>query len=596
MDAKAQSPKPKARDDDSVVVFLGLGSNQGDRRANLRAAVDRLADLLDVEAVSSIYETEPVGYTDQPDFLNLALRARTTLPPADLMRELIDVERALGRERTFPNAPRLIDIDVLLYGDRVIDMPELVVPHPRMTARAFTLLPLLELNPDLVHPGSGERLSDIATRTPLERAQRLGALGRGAARVVAALGVALAAVFAACDGGSGEQQSDPELDEMVAEVMPRIERATGMSSRAPVRAQRRSRTELREYLEQRMAEEMPADELARTQQLYQELGLLPAGLDLRALLLDLLTEQVVGYYDPPTKTFYLVEGADDAAAREVLAHELVHALQDQYVDLDSLLSPGLENDRATAAQAAIEGHATLVMFALMLQERTGDAVDITSLPDIGRQLRPALEAGNDRMPVFRDAPRIIRETLIFPYIAGAGYVQAVWAAYEGEGRPSFESLIPASTEQVMHARARLAAGASADAPTRVALAGPSGDWRVVHEEVLGELELGLLLSQHIGSAGGDAERAVAGWDGDVVRLVESGLGERAIIIATVWDEANDAAQFADAYRRVLTARGTRHGGVERVTLEGRELVVIVDAPTGVPRSLLPTPFVEALTQ
>ncbi|HUF11720.1 MAG TPA: 2-amino-4-hydroxy-6-hydroxymethyldihydropteridine diphosphokinase [Longimicrobiales bacterium] len=575
----------------SEVVYLGLGSNQGDREANLRAAIAALGEVVEVEVVSSLYETEPVGFREQPDFLNLALRGRTQLDPAALLAGILRIERAMGRERTFPNAPRAIDIDVLLYGDRAVALPELVVPHPRMMGRAFTLLPLIEIDAGLVHPGTGERLADVVARTPLERAKRLGPLGRTGVRVLAVLGIALAALLGACNRGSeASNGTDPKLDAMVDSLLPRIERVTGMTARAEIRAERRGRDELRAYLEQRMIEELPADELERTQQLYQELGLLPEGLDLRALLLDLLTEQVVGYYDPPTKTFYLVEGADDATAREVLAHELVHALQDQYVDLDSLLSPDLENDRATAAQAAIEGHATLAMFALMLQERAGDARDITSLPDIGRQLRPALEAGNDMMPVFRDAPRVIRETLIFPYISGAGFVQAVWAAHEGEGRPSFESIIPTSTEQVLHVRTHFIG--ERDEPVRVTLAPPSGDWRVVHEEVLGELELGLLLREHLGTS---MAEAAAGWDGDVTRLIESGLGERAIVIGSVWDSPADAEQFAAAYRRVLNERPSRHGSVERSTFEGREVVVVIDAPTGVPASLLPTPSVAGLS-
>lgn len=589
MDIDAHGPTLNAQ-----VVYLGLGSNQGDRERNLRDAIERLGAVVDVDAVSSVYETEPVGFQQQPDFLNLVVRARSVLPPDALMTELIGIERAMGRERSFRNAPRLIDIDLLLHGDLVIDMPELVVPHPRMVGRAFTLLPLIELDPSLRHPVTGERLADIAARTPLERATRLGALGRGAAKMVALFALGLAALLGACGGREATDGSDPELDRMVAELLPRIEQVADMPSRGPIKAQVRSRDELRDYLTQRMADQLPQEELERTEQLYQELGLLPDTIELRQLLLDLLTEQVVGYYDPPTKTFYLVEGANEAMAREVLAHELVHALQDQYIDLDSLLSPELENDRATAAASAIEGHATLVMFALMLSERTGDGTDITDMPDIARQLRPALEAGNDRMPIFRDAPRIIRETIIFPYIDGAGYVQAAWAAHEGEGRPAFETILPASTEQVIHARERDFAD-GLDAPTRVALAAPRGDWRVVHEEVLGELELGLLLREHLGSAGGDAERAVAGWDGDIVRLLESGLGERALVIGTVWDSAEDADEFAAAYRRVLTERG-RHGRVERSSLEGRELVVVVDAPRGVPASLLPTPSIQALTR
>lgn len=576
----------------SEVVYLGLGSNQGDREAHLRAAVERLRDRIDVEVVSSLYETEPVGYLAQGDFLNLALRARTDLDPEALLETLLRIETELGRERTFPNAPRTIDIDLLLYGDRVIDMPELMVPHPRMTGRAFTLLPLIEIDAGLIHPGTGERLADLIARTPLERARRVGGLGRGAARLVAGLGIALSGLLgAACSDGTGAQdEADPGLTAMIDSLLPRIERVAGMAKRGDIRAARRSRQQLRDYLVQRMAEEMPEEELARTELLYRELGLLPDSLDLRALLLDLLLEQVVGYYDPPTKTLYLIEGVAAQSAAEVLAHELVHALQDQYVDLDSLLSPDVENDRATAAQAAIEGHATLVMFALLLQERTADDRDITSLPDVGRRLRPALEASNDQMPVFRDAPRILRETLIFPYIAGAGFIQAAWAAHDGEGRPSFESLIPQSTEQILHARTHWIE--ARDTPTSVTLAPPTGDWRILHEEVLGELELGLLLREHLGQS---AQAIAGGWDGDVVRLIESGLGERALVLASVWDDEREADEFADAYRRLLNERPSRHGSVRRVTVDDRPAVLAVDAPTGVPASLLPVPSIASLS-
>src|SRR5688500_3576363 len=230
MDINAQSSKLKAQ-----VVFLGLGSNQGDRERNLRDAVERLGAVVEVDAVSSVYETEPVGFQQQPDFLNLVVRARSALPPDALMTELIGIERAMGRERSFRNAPRLIDIDLLMYGDLAIDMPELVVPHPRMVGRAFTLLPLIELNPALRHPVTGERLADIATRTPLERATRIGALGRGAAKALALCALGLAALLGACGGQETADGSDPELDRMVAELLPRIEQVADMPSRGPIK-------------------------------------------------------------------------------------------------------------------------------------------------------------------------------------------------------------------------------------------------------------------------------------------------------------------------------------------------------------------------
>ncbi|HVN62471.1 MAG TPA: 2-amino-4-hydroxy-6-hydroxymethyldihydropteridine diphosphokinase [Gaiellaceae bacterium] len=143
-------------------VHIGLGSNLGDREAALRGALELLGD--DVVAVSSFRETDPVGYLDQPRFLNAAAALETALEPRALLDRLLEVERELGRTRDGPRfGPRTIDLDLLLYGDRVIDEPGLVVPHPRLAERRFALEPLAELDPDLVVPGLG-RVSDLLAR------------------------------------------------------------------------------------------------------------------------------------------------------------------------------------------------------------------------------------------------------------------------------------------------------------------------------------------------------------------------------------------------------------------------------------------------
>jgi 2-amino-4-hydroxy-6-hydroxymethyldihydropteridine diphosphokinase len=146
-------------------AFIGLGSNLGEREATIRGAVGELASLGDVVAVSPIYETEPVGFRDQPDFLNAAVELETDLEPVDLLEGLLSIERALGRKRTFPNAPRTIDLDLLLYGDQVISTPELTLPHPRLHERAFVLVPLAKLVPDLILPVLGKTVSDALAQT-----------------------------------------------------------------------------------------------------------------------------------------------------------------------------------------------------------------------------------------------------------------------------------------------------------------------------------------------------------------------------------------------------------------------------------------------
>ena len=135
-----------------TLAYVGLGSNLGDREALIR----RAADLIGARRLSSLLETEPWGYADQPRFLNAAAEVDTPLTARQLLVHLLDVERRLGRERIGPRwGPRCIDLDILLYGDETIDEPGLVVPHPRLTEREFALRPLAELVPSLKIPGKG---------------------------------------------------------------------------------------------------------------------------------------------------------------------------------------------------------------------------------------------------------------------------------------------------------------------------------------------------------------------------------------------------------------------------------------------------------
>lgn len=134
------------------IVYLALGTNLGDRPANLRAAIDSLAPQVRVEAESNIYETPPWGFLEQPAFLNMALRAKTDLPPADLLTFLKQLEARLGRIPTFRNGPRLIDVDILFYDDLILNTPPLIIPHPRLHERDFVLVPLADIAPDLIHP------------------------------------------------------------------------------------------------------------------------------------------------------------------------------------------------------------------------------------------------------------------------------------------------------------------------------------------------------------------------------------------------------------------------------------------------------------
>ena len=147
-----------------TVAYVGLGSNLGDREGTLRRALEALGRQVDVTAVSSFRETDPVGLLEQPRFVNAAARVETELSPRDLLDVLLAVERELGRERRERWGPRTIDLDLLLYGDESLDEPGLTLPHPRLHERRFALEPLAELDPALVVPGRGrvdELLSEL---------------------------------------------------------------------------------------------------------------------------------------------------------------------------------------------------------------------------------------------------------------------------------------------------------------------------------------------------------------------------------------------------------------------------------------------------
>lgn len=144
-----------------VTVYLGLGSNMGSRKGNLDRGLELLSQRVQLGQVSSIYDTAPVGNTQQPRFLNLVCQVNTRLAPMGLLTLAKGIESKLGRTLHERNAPRPLDIDILFYGDQIIETPKLVIPHPRLEERDFVLVPLAEIAPELVHPVSGKTIREL---------------------------------------------------------------------------------------------------------------------------------------------------------------------------------------------------------------------------------------------------------------------------------------------------------------------------------------------------------------------------------------------------------------------------------------------------
>src|SRR5215213_5551766 len=154
-------------------VYLALGTNLGNRLANLKQAIAALTPQLDVKATSQVYETPPWGFEDQPKFLNQVIKAKTYLNPEPLLKHLKRLEVALGRKESFTNGPRLIDIDILFYDDLVLENPSLVIPHPRLHERGFVLLPLMDIAPDLIHPVNKKSVREMAAQCKVEGIEKV---------------------------------------------------------------------------------------------------------------------------------------------------------------------------------------------------------------------------------------------------------------------------------------------------------------------------------------------------------------------------------------------------------------------------------------
>ncbi|MGE0440399.1 MAG: hypothetical protein AB7L66_09300 [Gemmatimonadales bacterium] len=388
--------------------------------------------------------------------------------------------------------------------------------------------------------------------------------------VVGTLALALAA---ACRGKPRDAAPDAaELTAVVDSLVPLVENAVGLAFRSPPRFALRTRDQVRGYLLAKLDQEFPAARLEGIQAAYQLLGLIPDTLDIKSLLLPLYAEQVAGYYDPDSTTLYAVEGADAAQLRLVLAHELVHALQHQQLPLDRMLKDVTNADRLAASQAILEGHATVAMLGVVLGGDAGSSM--LANPGFWQQYREQVKEAQTSMPVFRSAPLILREGLIFPYLAGAEFIRW-WDSVPGHPPLPEAGDLPRSTEQILHPD-RYQRG---DEPVGIRFADSSGG-DVLHEDTMGELELQIWATVLRG--GGEVlDREPLGWAGDRYRVFRTASGP-ALTLVTVWDDSTAGRRFAALSGARFAKQALAGYRTEAVpfALAGRPALRITRAPEG----------------
>jgi hypothetical protein len=376
----------------------------------------------------------------------------------------------------------------------------------------------------------------------------------------------LGVLVASCRGERRRTAGDATLARLVDSLRVPVERGAGLRFKTAPRSAMRTREQVRTYLLGKLDDELPPARMRGMEAAYRLFGMLPDTLSLRALLLELYTEQVAGYYDPDSTTLFGVAGADRSELRLVLAHEMVHALQGQYLPLDSILKATADNDRLSAAQAILEGQATLVSIDVLAPGR-----EVTRTPEFWEMYRDQVQQQQATMPIFAKAPLVVREALIFPYLDGAEFMHW-WATTGGHaGMLPYGPRMPVSTEQILHPERY----ARRDMPVPIRFAPDSGS---IYEDVLGEDEIRVLIATLDGA---DEVQTVVplGWGGDRFRVYDA-PGGPALIWYALWDDARSAGKFLSGSGPALrrTARPGYRAALDSLDVGGRAMTRYVLAP------------------
>jgi hypothetical protein len=403
-----------------------------------------------------------------------------------------------------------------------------------------------------------------------------------------------ASVNGAWQGAAAIAKRDLAALNSTEEILKVVSRLRALDIKQSVKSSFKTKDEIEQAVIRDLDENTPPEEFEASQKTLLKLGLVTRSFRLRDYVVQLLREQVAGFYEPKTKEFYLAAWLPISDQKRVIAHELVHALQDQHFNLRRFESwPKGDSDAELAAHALVEGEATLVMIEYDFEQQ-GLKLDMNK---IGSLTDNMIEQDGDSdakaYPVLANAPKVLKENLQFPYIYGAGFVGAVlknrsWQALD----TSYESL-PASTEQIMHPERFLIR----DNPVKIEmpdLAGSLGpNWKKADADVNGEFGYLVALTEFIPKR--TARTAADGWGGDRYALYENKT-TGALLLAqyTTWDTENDAKEFFDAYSERTLKRYKlgkpmdlnvrprvyeTNEGLASIELRGKDVVMIEGAQT-----------------
>src|ERR1700680_32376 len=366
------------------------------------------------------------------------------------------------------------------------------------------------------------------------------------------------------------------------EVLAEMSRILGLPLKETLKKSLRSRDEIRAYLVREMNEDREPAKRRADEKTLEAFGLIPRGFPLDSFMLDLLTDQVAGLYDPKAREFYIADWIAADEQRTVMDHELTYALDDQYFHIDSWAKAARPNDDAELARdAVVEGSAVAAMLDYTLREQK---MGVRDLPDVSALLEGSALGEMEKDPMMAKAPPFLRDELVFPYLAGMSFTQQVLKANTGwaDFRKVFEHP-PLSSQQIIHPELYLAGVRPAEVPLPDFAGIVPGEWKNLEENHLGEFGLGEVLNQFLGKERGG--KSAAAWAGDRYAVFENEKTKQTLLVYRLrLDNATDAKTFFSDYSAALetkykskTGLVQRPGFLQFETAEGGVSLRCVDA-------------------